>query len=195
MTVSLLDMYNECFRGRWYKQTKKKVDWKIVDRIMYFRQSVEKEDWYRNFLSMLPVLVYLHGWQVVPLGGWLTYLEVRKIARESARDVDAYVGVSQGGWPASYASFENSRHAFVFGCPRVSTRGEMYCLVVSYKTPSDIVTTLPSWARHAGTVITLRGKVGWPKDSSILDRIKQATGHMPEEYRQRLEWFLVGRKT
>lgn len=193
--LSLLDLYNECFRGRLYNQTKRKVDWKIIDRIMYFRHSVEKEDWYRNIVSVIPVIVYMRMWQVVPLGGWLTYLEVRKIAKEYARDVDAYVGVSQGGWPAAYASLENGKRAFVFGCPRVSTRGSCYYLVNSYKTPGDIVTMLPSWANPAGSVITLGGTVIWPEDFSISDAVKKKTGHLPEEYRQRLAWFILGRET
>ena len=71
--VMYLDLFNECVRGRWYNQTTGKVDWKIVDGLMFFRQSVESQDWIRNFLAAIPIPVYLKAWQWVPLGAWLTY--------------------------------------------------------------------------------------------------------------------------
>ena len=176
----LLSIYTECTRGREYQQTRGKVDWKIVDGLMYFRQSVEREDWYRNFLAIFPIPVYLKGWQWVPLGAWMTYRQVRKIARQA---VIGYVGYSQGGWPAVFASLENGLPAMVFGCPRATSRPELYGKVTAYRNPGDIVTMVPPWALSAGTIITLMAPAEKPDGMAELE---WKTGHSPEEYRQRL---------
>lgn len=175
-----LEIFNECTRGRGYCHTKGKVDWKIVDGLMFFRQSVEKEDWFRNFLALIPIPVYLKGWQWVPLGGWMTYCQVREVAKKTGI---GYVGYSQGGWPAVYASLENDLPAMVFGCPKSTTRPELYVQVTAYKNPGDVVTMLPSWAKSAGIIVTLMASAEKPDDMATLEWKLQ---HSPEIYRQRL---------
>ena len=175
-----LDLFNECVRGRWYNQTTGKVDWKIVDGLMFFRQSVESQDWIRNFLAAIPIPVYLKAWQWVPLGAWLTYRQVREIAR---KEVIGYVGYSQGGWPAVFASLENGLPAMVFGCPRSTSHPELYEQVSAYKNTGDVVTTLPPWAKEAGAIVNLVGEIEKPSDMPMAEWAMQ---HSPEIYRQRL---------
>lgn len=178
--MTLLELFNTCCTGTGYTQTAKRVDWKIVDGIMFFRQSVEREDWIRNFLAAIPIVVWLNGFEIVPLGAWLTFLEVRKIA--GAR-VTGYVGYSQGGWPAVYASRLYNRPAIVFGCPRSTLWPGKYRDVTAYKNPGDIVTKLPPWAKQAGDVLVLVRSAERPIDVPLSEWI---TGHSPDEYRQRL---------
>lgn len=178
--MTLLKLFNTCCTGTGYTQTARRVDWKIVDGIMFFRQSVEREDWIRNLLAAIPIVVWLKGFEIVPLGAWLTFLDVRKIAGSR---VTGYVGYSQGGWPAVYASRLYGRPAIVFGCPRSTLFPWRYKEVTAYKNPCDVVTTLPPWAKEAGEVITLEGNAERPDDCPLAEWI---TGHSPDEYRQRL---------
>ena len=178
--MTLAELFDTCNTGEGYNQTAKRVDWKIVDGIMFFRQSVEREDWIRNLLAAIPIVVWLKGFEIVPLGAWLTFLEVRKIA--GAR-VTGYVGYSQGGWPAVYASRLYSRPAIVFGCPRSTLCPGKYKDVTAYTNPGDVVTTLPPWANEAGEVVMLGGYAERPDDCPVLE---WASGHSPDEYRQRL---------
>lgn len=178
--MTLLELFNACCTGTGYTQTAKRVDWKIVDGIMFFRQSVECEDWIRNFLAAIPIVVWLNGFEIVPLGAWLTFLEVRKIA---GAQVTGYVGYSQGGWLAVYASRLYGRPAIVFGCPRSTLWPRRYKEVTAYRNPGDIVTMLPPWAKEAGEVITLEGHAERPDDCPVLE---WSSGHSPDEYRQRL---------
>ena len=61
-----------------------------------------------------------------------------------------YVGYSQGGWPAVFASLENGLPAMVFGCPRSTSRPELYDQVSAYKNQGDVVTKLPPLGKGSG---------------------------------------------
>jgi len=180
----LLDLFNTCVTKQGYVQTRWKVDWKIVDGKMYFRQSCEGLDWIRNVLAVFPIPARLAGkWVLMPLGAWLTWIEVRKIALTA--NVIEFIGYSQGAWPAAYASAETGKLANVFGCPNLILGDvTLFDHVTFHQTPCDIVTKLPAWAKKGRNVMRLCMPATKPIDMSDTEWL---TGHTLAEYRQRMK--------
>lgn len=177
-----LEMFDTCRKGG-YKKTLLGADWKIENNIMYFQQSRGKTDWLFNCLSALRIPGRLgKTWFLFPFGAWCMWKTLKRTVRKNP--VHAYIGYSQGGWFASYASATTARPAFTFGCPKLG-RGQawLFSNTMHRKCPGDIVTLVPPWAATYGRKITIRGDASRPDGMS---KIEWLTHHTPEEYRQRL---------
>jgi hypothetical protein len=182
-----LDLYNECSRGGGYRKTWLGVSWKVVGDRMYFQPSKERIDWVLNLLCEIPVPLFLGKWFfIVPLGAALGWLSVRGIVKK--HPVVAYIGISQGGWWASYASAVTGLPAATFGCPNLFGGalwlGIGFDNVSHYETPRDIVARFPTWGSKGRNVYILNRHAVKPKG---MPDIEWETGHTPEEYRQRME--------
>ena len=132
--MTRLELFEECTRGRWYQQTRFKVDWKVVGDRMYFRQSVEAADWVKNLLAAIPCPLRLaHGWRIVPLGAAIMWLEIRGIVREKA--VAAYIGYSQGGLDRLLRLGRNRPSCGYLRVPGAYSRGCLRCLHLRRRDP------------------------------------------------------------
>lgn len=173
----------EIVREGGYSKTWAGADWKIVDGIMFFQASHGKLDWFFNFVSALRIPARLSGqWFLFPFGAWILWRSLSGVIKK--HEVRAYVGYSQGGWFASYASAKTARPAYTFGCPKLG-KGKAYLFfnVTHLKNKGDIVTMVPPWAETYGRVNILEGEASKPEGMNDLE---WATGHTPEEYAQRI---------
>lgn len=193
--MSLLEKFNVCTAGHWITAGLN-VQYKVVDRILYFQCSHGEEDWKHNF--QFAVDVYKDGY--IPFRAHRGFVKMWQSIRHEIEhlDFDTIVGYSQGSALALFAH-ENFLHrkgyepmTYTFGMPRVvwmpkkilETR---FTKLVRVCNPNDIVTHVPPAIigyRHVGVKLLLEGKATKSKDVKLL---KWLSGHTPEEYRQRLE--------
>jgi hypothetical protein len=181
--MTTLDMFKTCRNKDGYKKTWLGADWKIVGDIMYFQQSRGKLDWTFNILSAFRIPGRLgKTWFLFPFGAWCMWKTLKKVIKKNP--VKAYVGYSQGGWFASYASAMTTRPAFTFGCPKLG-KGQAYLFgnVTHRKNPGDVVTMVPPWAEIYGQVMILNKQIERPDG---LSEIEWLSHHAPEEYIARL---------
>jgi hypothetical protein len=176
--MNLLKLFDTCATSRGFSQ-RHGVDYKIEEGTAFFRQSKEPIDWVRNVLAVIPCLVKLDKWRIVPLGAWLVYRRVRFLRHARFKRT---CGISQGGWPAVLLALETGKKAITFGCPRYSV-GKWPLCALHYETPNDVVCKLPPWAGKTGYTVVLRGEVAKPHDMSDIE---WSSGHSLAEYRQRI---------
>lgn len=184
--MTRLELFNECALDQGYQKTWLGVSWKRVDNRMYFQPSKEKIDWVLNIMSALPALLIIRRRLfIVPLGAALGWLSIRRIVRDNP--ADAYIGISQGGWWASFSSANTGRHAATFGCPNLyrgdAWQGRVFHQVTHYETPTDIVTRLPTWGRKGRDVRILNRPAIRPEGVPLIE---WETGHSFSEYRLRM---------
>jgi hypothetical protein len=176
--MTLVKLFDTCATSRGYSQVSG-VDYKIESGILFFRQSKEPIDWVRNVLAVIPCLVKLDKWRVVPLGAWLVYRRVRFLRRANFKRT---CGISQGGWPAVMLSLETGKRCTTFGCPRFAfSNWPIDALHITTK--NDIICRLPPWCKKPGVTYVL------DKPAVKPDTMSQAewdTGHTLAEYRQRI---------
>ena len=181
--MNTLDMFRTCRNKDGYKKTWLGADWKIVGDIMYFQQSRGKLDWTFNILSAFRIPGRLgKTWFLFPFGAWCMWKTLKKVIKKNP--VKAYIGYSQGGWFASYASATTTRPAYTFGCPKLG-KGQAYLFsnVTHRKNPGDVVTMVPPWAEVYGQVMILNKQIERPEG---LSEIEWLSHHAPEEYIARL---------
>lgn len=176
--MKLREMFDTCATSRGYYQ-KHSVDYKLDSGVLFFRQSKEPIDWARNILAVIPWMVRLDKWRVIPLGAWLVYRRVRFLRHANFRRT---CGISQGGWPAVMLALETNKRATTFGCPRFSI-GAWPVSAVHFENPGDVVCRLPPWANKSGSTFVLEGEAIKPQD---MDDLEWLSGHSLAEYRQRI---------
>ena len=184
--MATLEMFKTCRDKTGYKKTWLGADWKIVGSIMYFQQSRGKLDWTFNLLSAFRIPGRLGGtWFLFPFGAWCMWKSLKRVIKKNY--VIAYIGYSQGGWFASYASAETGIPARTFGCPRLGIGSpSLFVDVTHYKTPGDIVSNLPPWAKRYGETIVLTAPYNHGPYESDEEWLEVFSGHSPEEYIARL---------
>jgi len=193
--MSMLEKFNIVTGGDWITGGFD-VQYKIVDRILYFQCTHGNDDWKENFKA---------GHDVYPCSDirfkahdgfselWLSVKEeIEKL------DFDAIVGYSQGAALAGFAH-ENYFHrkgrqpiTWTFGCPRFlykpsSMLEARFTNFIRYGNLGDIVTMVPPsfmGYRHVGPGKLLCHKVERPKNVPILEWL---SGHSPAQYRLELE--------
>jgi hypothetical protein len=182
--MTLLELFLTCYTSTGYKKTILGADWKIINNSMYFQQTKSGTDWLYNFLSLLKFPSFIFGKLFfMPLGPLLMFKSLRRIIKK--HPVDMYVGYSQGGWFASYASALTQKKAITFGCPKLGIGDrEIFNNVTHYKNPFDIVSFFPMWALCYGKYVMLNNDAEKPKN---MTNIEWNTGHTKSEYEQRLK--------
>lgn len=184
--MTLLELFRVCKSSAGYQKTKRGADWKIIDGVMFFQQTKEQSDWFYNIMSIIRIPWRLDGtWFLFPLGPLVLFLSLKKIIKENP--VCMYVGISQGGWSASYASALTCIPAVTFGCPRLGLgSAKLFENVTHYQNENDIIPLLPPWANLYGRVIVLENKYT-PVDLDPLEYIEYVTGHSFREYEANLK--------
>lgn len=185
--MKLLDEFEICRKSSGYNKTWCNLDWKIVNEYMYFQQSRDKTDWFFNIISAIRIPWRLAGtWFIFPLGFLIMWLSVECIVNR--HPVKGYRGYSQGGPFASYSSAKTGKPAITFGCPHIGIGNEnLFENVTHYKTPTDIVTKLPTWAKSYGQTMILQGTFIIKENMTPFEYAEMLTGHTQEEYRQRMD--------
>lgn len=188
----LSNYFREVTRGPWITAGKN-VQYKVIDRVLYFECSDGKSDWRYNLA--FGETVYDDGEFRAHRGFKMLWKSVKK--EIEALDFDTIVGYSQGAALALFAH-ENFLHrkgyepiSFVFGCPRVLYRPSKKILArfsqfYRFENPGDMVTMVPPSIigyKHAGKETVLKQEATRPKGCNLF---RWASGHSPEEYRQRL---------
>jgi hypothetical protein len=187
--------FREVTRGPW-RTYGRDVQFKVVDRVLYFECSDGKSDWRYNLAfgervyDKSDVKFKAHrGFKAL----WLSIKdEIEKL------DFYMIVGYSQGAAIAAFAH-ENYFHRFgrepvtyAFGCPRTifapsKELRKRFTQFYRVSNPRDIVTHVPPALfgfRHVGTEIKLKGRARRPKGCNIF---RWLSGHAPEMYNLRLE--------
>lgn len=184
--MTLLELFRVCKSSAGYQKTKRVADWKIIDGVMFFQQTKEKSDWCYNLMSIIRMPWRLDGtWFLFPFGPWLLFRSLKKIIKEN--NVCMYVGISQGGWAASYASALTCVPAITFGCPRLGLgKSKLFENVTHYQNKYDTITMLPLWAKLYGKIVILENKYT-PVDLDIKGYLEYITGHSFKEYEANLK--------
>jgi hypothetical protein len=195
--MSILDKFNICTGGDWITGGFD-VQYKVVDRVLYFQCSHGAHDWKENFkighdvYPCTDICFKAHdGFSEL----WLSVKEeIEKL------DFDTVVGYSQGAALAGFAH-ENYFHrkgiqptAWVFGCPRFiykpSPELELrFTNFIRYSNLGDFVTMLPPAIlgyKHVGQYKLLKHMVKKPKNVKLLDWI---SGYSAAQYRLELEKY------
>lgn len=185
--------FREVTRGPWITAGKD-VQYKVVDRVLYFECSDGKSDWRYNLA--FGDTVYDDGEFRAHRGFKMLWKSIKK--EIEALDFDSIVGYSQGAALALFAH-ENFLHrkgyepiSFVFGCPRVLYRPSgnvlsRFSQFYRFENPGDVVTKVPPAIlgyRHVGQRFVLERNVKRPKGCNIF---RWLSGHSPEMYERRLE--------
>ena len=184
--MTVLELFRICKAPSDYKKTRLNADWKIIDGVMYFQYTYGNSDWLYNFMSIIRFPWRLNKtWFLFPLGPLIMFLSLKKIIKSNKADL--YVGISQGGWFASYASALMGISAITFGCPRLGIgRYDLFKNVTHYKNNHDIVPLLPPWAKIYGKIITLENKYK-PHGLTPIEYAQYLTGHSFAEYEANLK--------
>lgn len=199
MTQQALLEYKEAFHlvnsGEWVTLGLD-VQFKVIGKTLYFQCSRSWNDWKNNFRFWMVPYDDMEEKFYVHKG----FLEMWKSVREVILkyDIDTIIGYSLGGALAILAHEDFTFHTgkqprtIVFGCPRViwfpskSIRAR-FSRVEYIQNPRDIVTHLPpsifGYRRVYGKREVLRLPARKPAGYYLST---WASGHSPEEYRQRL---------
>lgn len=171
------------------------VQWRVIDKVLYFQQSNGTEDWKSNF--NFRAIEYRDGLDIVRVhNGFLTeWLSVKEAVEKC--EFTKIVGYSLGAAIATLCakSFYNrtgeSIDVITFGNPRVYYKPEYRVFMafnkaIRYENPRDIVANVPfPWMGfdHVSHryVLTTKAKRGNTPIGEWL------SGHSPAEYTQRLE--------
>ena len=191
----LSELFDEVNCGNWITAGED-VQYKVVNRVLYFQCSHGARDWLYNFdiaESVYPcsdVPFVMHG------GFNLLWQSIRHDIEKL--DFDTIVGYSQGAALAIMAH-ENFYHrkgyeplAFTFGCPASiflpsKQLRKRFTKVVNIINPRDIVyySTLIFGYRHVGATQKLeKVKI---KTSSFRQWLREITHHTPERYKLALK--------
>lgn len=190
-----LERFIECTRGGWITAGKD-VQYKVVDRVLYFQCSSGKSDWKQNFrfaesvYSGGDIEIRAHrGFKEL----WLSVKDVIETL-----EFDSIVGYSQGAALAGFAH-ENYFHrkgfepcmTHAFGCPRFLFKPSKelkarFIWFVRINNPTDLVTKVPLWImgyKHVGMNVVLKDVANKPEKESLLSWL---SGHSPSRYKQNL---------
>lgn len=193
----LLEFFKEFIVWKNWKTIGSDVQYKLIDKTLYFQQSNSNSDWKYNF--SFPAIPYKNMEELffVHRGFKKLWKEIRDEINKL--DFDTIVGYSHGGALATLAHEDYlfrkgvQPKTYVFGCPRIlwfPFKGirERFSNITYIKNPLDIVTKIPpaifGYRRVYGELISLKGNSKKPLDTKLLLWI---TGHTPEDYIQRLE--------
>ena len=184
--MTVLELFRICKAPSDYKKTILNADWKIIDGVMYFQYTEGNSDWLYNFMSVIRFPWRLNKtWFLFPLGPLIMFLSLKKIIKSNKANL--YVGISQGGWFASYASALTGIPAITFGCPRLGIgKAKLFENVTHYQNENDIVPLLPPWAKLYGKIMVLENKYV-PVNLDPLEYIEYVTGHSFREYEANLK--------
>jgi hypothetical protein len=179
--MTRLDRFNICASGG-YNNTEDYVSWKMVDGIMYFQCSREKEDWNKNF-----------DFRLVQSEVGLTHKGFDEAYRSIFRTImqsgaTAFCGYSHGAVIAARASATTGKKATVFGCPNfmykptITNKNKFWnCDFVQNK--GDVVADGIFWLEKGRNVVYTIGSANMA-GVPFLERLSH---HGISEYRQKLK--------
>jgi len=179
--MTKLEYFKTCTKGPW-NVTSGYVSWKIVDNVMYFQQSKEKEDWIRN-LSVIPTTLKIKGKTIfVPVGLDESWDEIKNIIK--ANPCDVYVGYSLGAQLAALASAYTGKPAIAYGCPNffMGTK-TLFDKVEFIQNKEDLISMIPPVYMKGKHITTLVGAYEYLSDISI---VRKLSGHDALLYKARL---------
>jgi len=172
------------------------VQYKVIDRVLYFQCTHGKSDWIQNFKAGVDV----YHCSDIPFKAHEGFTELWLSVREEIEklDFDYIVGYSEGAALAVFAH-ENHLHrkgiepiTWAFGCPRVLYKPSKelknrFSNFVRISNFGDIVTMVPLFImgyHHIGISKILNHAVSKPKGVSL---ILWLTHHCPEYYKEELK--------
>jgi len=193
--MSLLEKFNICNGGDWITAGKD-VQYKVIDRVLYFQCTHGISDWKQNFKAGQDV----YCCSDIPFKAHEGFTELWLSVREKIEKLDFgyIVGYSEGAALAVFAH-ENYLHrkgcepmTWAFGCPRVlyepsKELKKRFSNFVRVSNIGDIVTMVPLFImgyRHIGVNRILNHGVSKPKGVSW---ILWLTHHCPEYYQEELK--------
>jgi len=190
-----IDYYNECLDSDGYVSIGH-LEYKVVNRVLYFQCSRGAEDWQSNF--DIPVVLYKD--MLIKFYVHRGFASMWKQARDiiAKLDFDIIIGYSQGAIFACLAYEDTLYHKHVkrpcitFGSPRflwmpVKAIRDRFRDILRLKNPGDLVAIQPPTAlgyRHIGDGFDLCDIAIKPKQEGWLS---WSSGHSPSRYRQNLE--------
>lgn len=193
--MTQLDYFNECNTGPWITGGLD-VQYKVVDRVLYFQCTHSKLDWFFNFLFIEDVYKNSdiqfrthRGFKDL----WLSVMDdIEKL------DFNIIVGYSQGAALAGFAH-ENYFHrnkvepnSIVFGCPLFLYKPndellQRFTKFSRFNNPKDIVSLNPpkyfGYSAPGTNTILPGGKLKRPSSIGFFEWLSH---HTPTEYRERL---------
>jgi len=186
------ELFDACNRGPWIT-TGYDVQYKLIDKTLYFQCSNGKNDWRANFDAAVVPYKDMKDEFLVHRGFLRSWQSVRD--EIAALDFNTIVGYSQG---AAFALLAHEDCAFkkgyqpvtiVFGCPRVFLHmskevKSRFSSVVRHTSKGDIVTMVPPGFQHVGDELVLDKRVKRPAGMPLLQWL---SCHTPTMYRLRLE--------
>lgn len=193
--MTYLDYYRNCIDPNGYI-TIGHLQYKVINRVLYFQCSSGDEDWRSNF--DFPAIPYKNMENVfyVHRGFLAMWKEARDII--ATLDFDVIIGYSQGAVFASLAYEDTlfTKHVkcpcITFGSPRFlfmpsKHTKDIFKDVLRVKNPTDLVTHVPfvlMGFQHIGCKIVLENKAKKPNYEKWYI---WASGHSQSRYLQNLE--------
>lgn len=193
--MSLKELFQECIGDGW-TTAGKDVQYKVVDRVLYFQCSNGKSDWRYNFKAWGDV----YKSSDIEFIGHKGFNELWESVRHEieALAFDKIVGYSQGGALAVRAH-ENYLHRFgwqpmtyVFGCPPsiYAPSPELrkrFTHVVNIHNANDIVHAAPQVLGYSHIGIDHRLSLKGVKRAGDWTLLQWLSGHTPDQYIQALD--------